>query len=253
MNRRDVILVGLGVFELLVAAAVYVADDSVGADWISLAFAAILFAQPHLVAVWIAFGERTLLWRLVAVVACLACLSRLAAVFPVTLVTSGIAPVLGALLLARLLGLRFYDVAVVPQGDSSPRLQFSLSRMLEWTAAVAVLCSMAAITPPDIYRELYSLVTDEPLFGVALHGLLGGVSLAFVAAVLGMRRPWLALGVLGAVGLLAAYLLHRVLGTELSEMFVFIACFMFWLTLCLAPVRLFGYRYGRRPRPAGND
>ena len=250
MNRRNVILVSLGALELLVAAVAFVILGWTESEWTSLVCAAVFYAQPYLLGIWIAFGQRTLPWRMVAVAitsTCLThCLVPYMAPWFIAVLSPGIPVILGVLLLARILGPRFYDSSTTTPPDDSPKFQFSLCRMLEWTAAVAALCSMAAIAPPDVYDELDSFVTGEPLILVAIHGLLGGISLAFVAAILGMRCPWLGVGVLGAAGLLAAYLLHRVLGAEPSEMFLFIVCFMLWLTLCLVPVRLFGYRYGRR-------
>ncbi len=252
MNRRNVILTILGALELLVGGVAIVILEWTDSEWTSLFCAAVFYAQPYLLGIWIAFGHRTLPWRMIAVAVAFTCLTHclknvlyMAPEF-IAVLSPGIPVVLGVLLLARILGLRFYDSSTTTPPDDSPKFQFSLRRMLEWTAAVAVLCSMAAIAPPDVYRELRSFATEEPLMLVTIHALLGGISLAFVAAVLGMRRLWLGIGVPGVAGLLVAYLLHRVTGAVPSEMFLFIACYMFWLTLCLVPVRLFGYRYGRR-------
>ena len=252
MNRRNVILTILGALELLVGGVALVILEWTDSEWTSLVCGSIFYAQPYLVGVWIAFGQRTLPWRMVAVAVtstCLAhCVKNVSYMAPefIAVLSPGIPVVLGALLLARVLGLRFYDSSTTTPPDDSPKFQFSLRRMLEWTAAVAVLCSMAAIAPPDVYSELRSFATEEPLMLVTIHALLGGISLAFVAVVLGMRRLWLGIGVLGVAGLLVAYLLCRVSGAEPSEMFVFVGSYMFWLTLCFVPVRLFGYRYGRR-------
>ena len=253
MNQRNVILVGLGVLELLVATVALVMVDKGKSILVDYTCAAIMYAQPYLVAIWIAFGERTLPWRLVAVAVCLTCLSHCVDGFFIEAIAAlgpGIAFVLGPLLLARTFGLRFYDASEAVAQDNPPRFQFSLRRMLEWTAAIAVLCSLAAIVSPELHKELHSVVTEEPLMLAVLHALLGGMSLVLVAIVLGMRRPWLGVALLVVPELFFAYVLYQMAGAEFPEMIVFVVSYPLWLALCLLPLRLFGYRYGRPPHPA---
>ena len=258
MNRRNVILVGLGVLELLVAAAAYVCEESLDAYWIRIACDSIVSAQPYLVAIWIAFGERTLPWRLVTVAACLVCLDHCpesAIVITsdaIAVYSPGIVPVLGPLLLARTLGLGFYDASTTMPSNNSTSFQFSLRRMLEWTAAIAVLCSLGAMVSPVILRILSEVFASSGLLLCLFHGQLAATVLACVIAVLAVRRVWLGLAFVVPFGLFLAYLLHQPQYCTAWKAIEFSACLMTWITFCLLPVRHFGYRYGRPPRLAAD-
>lgn len=260
MNPRNVILVALGVLELLaVAVAIIAIDDWLSSEWMILPVITILYAQPYLVGIWIAFGERSLLWRLVVVAACMTGLSvyvndaffRIVVVVIVSI--PGIPLVLVLLLLARAFGLRFYDSFARTNSQNAAKFQYSIRHMFEWTAAIAVLCSLAAVTPPAIPRSLYQAFVDDGLQLCLLHAQLVTTSLACVIVVLAMRRVWLGLALLVPSGLVLAYLLHQPLGGAAWQIIVFSACLMAWIIFCLVPIRLFGYRYGRRPRAASND
>ena len=260
MNPRNVILVALGVLELLAATAAVIAlEDWLPSEWAIFPVIAVIYAQPYLVGVWIAFGERSLPWRLVAVAACLTGLSQCVNDAPIwiglVVIVSipGIPLVLGLLLLARVFGLSFYDSLARIDSQKTPAFQYSIRHMLEWTAAIAVLCSLAAMASPELPRSLYGTFVDHGLHWCSLHGLLVTISLACVIVVLAMRRVWLGLALLVPSGLFLAYLLHQPLNSTAWQMIVFSGCLMAWITFCLVPVRLFGYRYGRRPRAASNE
>ncbi len=260
MNPRNVILVSLGVLELLAATAAVIAfEDGLPWKWAIFPVIAVIYVQPYLIGIWVAFGERTLPWRLVAVAAGLTGLSQYANYAPIwmTLVVlvsiPGISLVLGLLLLARAFGLNFYDSLTRIDSQQAPAFQYSIRHMLEWTAAIAVLCSLAAMAPPELPGSLYEAFVDDGVQLCSHHGLLAATSLACVIVVLAMHRVWLGLAFLVPSGLLLAYLFHQPLRSAGWEIVVLSGCLMAWITFCLLPVRLFGYRYGWRPRAAGNE
>lgn len=257
MNRRNVILAGLGVLELLVAGLAFFISGMAVPAWIALPCAAVLYAQPYLVGIWIAFGERTLPWRAVAVAAVLTCLTH--CMHDVSSMTTqaifglspGIVLILGLLLLGRAFGLRFYDSSSHTLA-ASPRFQFSLRHMLEWTAAVAVLCSLATVLPPGSRTEIHAIVLNEATMLCVIHGFTGGVCLALLGVVLGMRRPRLGLAWLVPPVLLVAGLVGAVTPAGILGMGAFAVCFMVWMSICFFSLRHFGYRYGRPHMPTAS-
>ena len=254
MNRRNTILVGLGALELLIAGAAFFIAG-MAEDWIALPCAAVVYSQPCLVGIWIAFGERTLPWRAVAAAAVLTCLTH--CLYGVSFMTTqaifilspGIVLVLGLLLLGRAFGLRFYDSSSHTLA-ASPRFQFSLRHMLEWTAAVAVLCSLATVLPSGLRTEMHTFVLNEATMLCVIHGFAGGICLALLGVVLGMRRWRLGLAWLVPLVLLVAGLVGAVTPAGILGMGTFAVCFMLWLGLCFFSLRHFRYRYGRPPHPA---
>jgi hypothetical protein len=159
---------------------------------------AILLAQGSLLAIWAAFGGRATPWRFAGVVATLAVATLLlkkltssSALDPQTWGYFMLANMIGTsapCLLLRFLGLQVVRPLAQDSGAVPYRFQFSLRSLLEWTAAVAVLCSMLQIMPADFRQEFTGARWYRMVIVFAVAGL---VSVVWLWVALGAR--WLAL------------------------------------------------------------
>ena len=248
MNRRHVVLWGLGAAQLLIAATALVAFEYLSSDWILNPCVAIIFAQSYLAGAWIASGDRSMPWRLLVVAALFVGFTWIPSwQLPDLLI--GISPgtiaVLTLLLPLRLLGFRVRDRIVERQRNTARRLQFSLRSILEWTAASAMFCSLAALVQPAVAEELGNLGWDDLLPLLLIHGPFAGVCAAELAIVLGMRRPWMGFTVLLPVVLAIAGLIEW-LHADFEDLLSITFVLMFWFVICFIPLRIFGYRFGRQ-------
>lgn len=252
MNRRTVILWTLGVGQLLIwAIALRLAETAIREGFAAPCMA-IVYGQFYLTGVWIAAAKRSIRWRLVVVAACLTRLTWVQGegftdMSGLTLVLGpGIVATLLPLLLACAFGLRFHDQEPETQPSNPVRFQFSLRSILEWTAVVAILFSLAAIVHPDVMVELRRLGLEDAAMLPLIHGPFAAICLAEMAAILSMRRPWIGLALLLPVGLAVGSWLGWMFGDDTAEVPALVVCLMLWFAISFLPLRLLGYRFGRR-------
>ncbi len=116
--------------------------------------------------------------------------------------------------------------------------------ILEWTAVTAMLCSLAALAHPDASKEMRNFGWEGALTLCMIHGPFAGFCVAELAIVLGMRRPWIGLGLLVPVALALAGLFGWTQG-EIAGIVCVAVCLMLWFAIAFVPLRLLGYRFGR--------
>ncbi len=251
-SRRTVILWTLAAGQLLVAAVAYIAIGRMPGEWLVYVCGGLVYGQPYLAGVWIASGHRSLPWRFVLVAALLTGLlflpQGLGPGLPEAIValSPGIIAVLVFLLPARVFNVNVYDELAERPASHSHRLQFSLRSALEWTAATAILCSLAALAGPRFSSALRNLGGEITMI-LAIHIPFAAACVAALVIVLVMRRPWIGLTILFPVVLAVTGLIGWV--AENLEGFLTLAmCLMIWFAVCFTPLRLLGYRFGRPPK-----
>ncbi len=254
MNRRTVILWTLGAGQLLAAAIACAALDWAESEWTVFACVAILYAQPYFAGIWIGFGYRSLPWRMLAVAACLTGMTWAETLLYdhirnlTAALSPGIAVALALMLLARAFGFRLYDRTVQSQSPNTTKYQFSLLSLLKWTTVIAVLCSLGALANPAAFEQMGVSYWGSILLLLAFHTPIAGILFLEFAILLSMRRPWIGLALLVPAALVIVWLLGRNTG-QLASFLWGSGCLMVWFALCLLPLRLFGYRFGRRRQP----
>jgi hypothetical protein len=251
-SRRTVILWTLAVGQLLIAAVAYIAIDRMPGEWVVYLCGGLVYGQPYLASVWIASGHRSLPWRFVLVAALLTGLlflpQGLGPGLPEAIValSPGIVAVLAFLLPARAFNLNVYNELTERPATRSHWLQFSLRSALEWTAATAVFCSLAVLAGPKVSNALRNIGGEISMI-FAIHIPFAAACVAVLVIVLVMGRPWIGLTILFPVVLAVAGLIGWI--TEELEGFLTLAMsLMIWFAVCFAPLRLFGYRFGRPPK-----
>jgi hypothetical protein len=251
MDRRTVILWALGAGQLLAVVLACSALEWADSEWVALVCIAILYAQPYFAGIWIGFGRRSLPWRILAVAACLTGLTWVDSVLNdslrnvVVALSPGIGGALALVLLARAFGFRLRDTTAESQSPDAARYQFSLLSLLKWTTVIAVLCSLGALANPAAFEEMGGLSWETMLLLLAFHTPIAGILFIEFAILLGMRRPWIGLAGLLPVAFAIIWLLCRNTG-QLAPFLWLAGCLMVWFGVCVLPLRLFGYRFGRR-------
>jgi hypothetical protein len=244
MNRRMLILWGLGAGQLFVAAIAVVSIEHLSNDWLLYLCIGIVFGQSYLAGVWIACGHRSMPWRLLGVAGLLVGLTWIPA-WQLSAMLTDLSPativVLAFLLPLRVIGFRVCDGIGERKLNDSRRLQFSLRSILEWTAASAMFCSLAALVQPQTVTEIWALGWDRLLL---IHCPFAGTCVAELAIILGMRRPWIGFTVLVPIVVAIAGLIGW--AQDELEGFLSISFFlMLWFAVSFVPLRLLGYRFGR--------
>ncbi|MGA2031647.1 MAG: hypothetical protein ABSG68_05285 [Thermoguttaceae bacterium] len=215
--------------------------------------AAVALAQGTLLAVWAALSGKRTAWRFGGAVVLAACatllLQRAYSFRPQEwgyFVTAQLIGTSIPLMLLRLLGL---GMSVAPVGAQLPaeapdrrafRVQFSLRALLEWTTALAVLCSMIRIMPEE-FRHAF--VSPDGAWLAGLFGLAGGLAASVLWVALGTR--WLAARLIVAVcatAVVGLYGLYGRVGPHGSTWLVLTAAYVIWTLISLYPFRLLGYR-----------
>ena len=251
-SRRAAILWALAVGQFLITVVAFATAFRMPNEWLVYVCLGLHYSQPYLAGVWIASGRRSLPWRFVVVAALLTSLSFLPRVFTpslqesIVLLSPGIIAVLVPMLAARTLGLRVYhEVAECPRKDSR-WLQFSLRSAFEWTAATAMVCSLAALAGPRVSSAFQGISGKIPVI-LLVHVPFAAVCVAELTVLLGMRRPWIGLLILFPTALAVGGVIGWVTGA-LEGLLVVSTCLVLWFAICFTPLRLFGYRFGRQPR-----
>lgn len=251
-SHRTVILWTLAVGQFLIAAVAFAATFRMPSEWLVYLCFGLHYSQPYLAGVWIASGRRSLPWRFVVVAALLTSLSFLPGMSTpslqesIVVLSPGIIAVLVLMLAARTLGLRVYhEVAECPRKDSR-WLQFSLRSAFEWTAATAMVCSLAALAGPRVSSAFQGISGKIPVI-LLVHVPFAAVCVAELTVLLGMRRSWIGLLIHFPIALAVGGVIGWV--TEALEALLIVStCLVLWFTICFTPLRLFGYRFGRQPR-----
>lgn len=251
-SRRAAILWVLAVGQFLIAAVAFATAFRMPNEWFLYVCFGLHYSQPYLAGVWIASGRRSLPWRFVVVAALLTSLSFLPGMSTpslqesIVVLSPGIIAALVLMLAARTLGLRVYhEVAERPREDSR-WLQFSLRSAFEWTAATAMVCSLAALAGPRVSSAFQGISGKIPVI-LIVHVPFAAVCVAELMVLLGMRRPWIGLLILFPIALAVGGLIGWV--TEALEVILVVMTWLvLWFAICFTPLRLFGYRFGRHSR-----
>ncbi len=250
MNRRTVILWGLGAGQLLSAAIALALMETSSGGWIDTFLAAIMYGQFYLAGVWIAAGQRSIRWRLVAVAVCLTSLTwcpREAVPVvqqAIAYLGPGIVMALLPLLLARALGRRFYELGSATPSSNVPRFQFTLRSILESTAAVAVLFSLASLVHPGVIAAWTGIGLKEATFLLLIHLTFAAICLGEMIAIMATQRPWLGIALFLPAGIAIGGCFGWMM-EDVAEILSLVVCLMLWFAIAFVPLRLLGYRFGR--------
>jgi hypothetical protein len=243
----------MAAWQLSVAAVAYYGFESTTSPLVAIPCIAVIFCQPYLMGLWIALGGILSPWRLVIVATLLTGLTwaqnphvpNLRAAIAVS--SPGIIVTLTILLLAGTIGFRLDQYWNHPRVDHSRKLQFTLWSVLEWTTAIAILFSLAALVSPSVRADIGKVGWPAALPVIVVHLIVAGICLGELAVLLMVRQPAIGIAVFMAIVLLFATFLgalsDQIVGTVVAAF-----CFTLWFALSTVPLRLLGYRIvWRRP------
>jgi hypothetical protein len=247
-RRRILIGLVVGVNALAAAGCPLLLAEHPRSEDLEALLVAEAVGQGSLLPIWAALGGKRTPWRFAGAVAAIAALTLLLQKF----LPGPDAQVWGYFLLAQMIGtsvplllLRFFGLRVsrVPAEEvprQAFRLQFSLRSMLEWTAAVAVLCGMLQVMPEGFRRAFVSIRWYEPACAFAVFG---GLAALWLWVALGARWLGARLILLGFTLPMAGIVLASLGGPAgASTVFLLPVALAVWLLGSLWVVRLAGYR-----------